>query len=168
MEDGIEDDRGRASGERLPPRGHLVEHQPEREQIRAGVQVVAARLLGRHVGNRAERDARAGAQVFALRRHEGWLCVDHVRRTADLGEAEVENFRVAAPGHEDVRRLDVAVHDALDVGGVERVRDLRAEVDDLLHRKRPAVNQVLERLPLESSSITMKCWPPASTAWPMS
>ena len=45
-----------------------------------------------------------------------------------FGEAEVENFGVAALGDENIRRLDVAVDDALGVRGIERVGNFDGEV----------------------------------------
>ena len=42
----------------------------------------------------------------------------------DLRQAEVQNLGVAALGDKNVGRLDVAVNDALGVGGIERVGDL--------------------------------------------
>ena len=46
---------GRRAGERAAARRDLVEHEPEREQIRALVERLAAHLLGRHVGRRPDR-----------------------------------------------------------------------------------------------------------------
>ena len=48
-----------------------------------------------------------------------------------FGEAEIENFGVAALGDENVGGLDVAVNDALGVSGVERVGDFDGQ------RKKP-------------------------------
>ena len=48
---------------------------------------------------------------------------------ADLGQAEIENFGVSAIGDEDIRRLDVAMNDALGMSGIERVGNLDAEVN---------------------------------------
>jgi hypothetical protein len=42
----------------------------------------------------------------------------------DLGETEVENLGVSALGDEKVGRLDVAMNDALAMGGVERIGNL--------------------------------------------
>src|SRR5208282_1176382 len=46
------------------------------------------------------------------------------RRTAcecDFCQPEIQNFGVAALGHENVRGFDVAVNDSFSVGGIERV-----------------------------------------------
>ena len=59
------------------------------------------------------------------------------------GDAEVREVCVALLVEEDVRRLDVAVHDALAVRRGERGRDLLARGERLRRRQRPA----LERLP---------------------
>src|SRR5690242_6457575 len=44
-----------------------------------------------------------------------------------LRKPEVENLGVTALGHEDIGGLDVAMNDALGVGGVERVSDFDGE-----------------------------------------
>ena len=64
-------------------------------------------------------------------------------------EAEVEQLGVAARRDEDVGRLDVAMHDAGVVRGVERVGDLHAEVDDGAGRQRPRPEHVEQRHPAE-------------------
>ena len=56
----------------------------------------------------------------------------------ELREAEVEHLHLAAPGEEDVRRLDVAMQDAFGVRGVQRVGDLRADVEHRFEIERPA------------------------------
>ena len=102
---------------------HLVEHDAEREQVGARVELPAARLLGRHVRHRAQRRPR----------HRHSLAMRGLVRRRRLGpldqlrQAEVEHLGLAARRHEDVRRLDVAVDDALGVRGVERVGDLHGE-----------------------------------------
>jgi hypothetical protein len=45
-------------------------------------------------------------------------------RVGHFGQAEIQNFRVAAFGDENVRRLDVAVHNAVGVGGIQSVGHL--------------------------------------------
>jgi hypothetical protein len=46
VEDGVEHHGRRGAMERLLAGGHLVEHEAEREQVRARVELFAARLLG--------------------------------------------------------------------------------------------------------------------------
>ena len=65
-----------------------------------------------------------------------------------LGQAEVENLR-SALGEEDVRGLDVAVEDALGVGGVEGINECERDVDDGRDIQRSARQPLLERLALE-------------------
>ena len=55
MEDRVED-RGRGvAAERQRPGRHLVEHHPQREEVRPQVERLAERLLRRHVGHRPEQ-----------------------------------------------------------------------------------------------------------------
>jgi hypothetical protein len=63
VEDGVEDGRRGAPRKDRAPRGHLVKHQAEAEQIAARIHLVSQRLLGRHVGHRPQRRARAGERV---------------------------------------------------------------------------------------------------------
>ena len=57
VQDGIENHRGRLAGKRRLAGGHLVEHHPEGEQVRARVHVLTARLLRRHISHGAQRRA---------------------------------------------------------------------------------------------------------------
>jgi hypothetical protein len=108
--------RGRAGEE-------LVEHDADRVEIRAAVDLAAADLLGRHVARRA-REALGGRHVelgIAVRR---------------LGEAEVEQLDLIAAREEHVLGLEIPVHDALAVRLGEAVEDLPREEDRAirLHR----------------------------------
>ena len=49
IENRVEDDGSSRPAEGLPPRDHLVQDRPEREQVGSMVQRHAARLLGRHI-----------------------------------------------------------------------------------------------------------------------
>jgi hypothetical protein len=56
---------------------------------------------------------------------------------------------LAVPGHEDIRRLDVAMSDALRVRRVDSVRNLNAEIKQRISLQWLASDAVLERLPLQ-------------------
>ena len=66
-----------------------------------------------------------------------------------LGQSEVQNLGVAAFGDKDVGGLDVAVHDALGVGGIKSVSDLDGQRKQRLQFQRPNPDQVLQRLPVQ-------------------
>ena len=62
------------------------------------------------------------------RDRSGCRQVTNVARVAPFGlhfrQPEIENFRVSALSHEQIRRLDVAMNDPAGVRGIERVGDL--------------------------------------------
>ena len=86
---------------------------------------LAASLLGRHVSHRANRRAGTGEVRFGGLGPRGLIVL--TARERDLGEAEIEHLGVAALGDENVGRLDVTVHNAFGMRGVERVGDLDGE-----------------------------------------
>ena len=92
-------------------REHLVEDDPEGPDVGAGVDVLAEELLGRHVGDGPDGTAGAGQAGLA----------------GDLGQAEIGDPGDALLRDEDVGRLDVAVDDAVRMGGGQAIRDLRGE-----------------------------------------
>ena len=102
----------------------LVEDDAEAVDVAAGVDRVrlAAGLLGRHVGRRAEH--------LAVGRHRRVVGVA-------LGQAEVHEVRLAVGVEQDVRRLDVAVDDAERVRAAERVGDLGDEARGGVRLERP-------------------------------
>ena len=53
-----------------------------------------------------------------------------------FGEAEIEDLGVAALGDENIRGLDVAMHDAFGVRGVERVGDFDGEIEQRIRYPR--------------------------------
>ena len=142
-QDPVEDDGRGGTGERQPPGHHLVENDAKGEQVRSGVERFTAGLLGGHVGDGPDhatgvRDeiCRLGLDVFG-------------GRVLDPGDAEVENLRIAAMGHEDVGRLDIAVDDALGVRGFKRIGELHTEAERVIEPERAAHEQVAEHVPLE-------------------
>jgi hypothetical protein len=60
IEDGFGDNTGSFTTKRESAGGHFVEHYAEGEEIGAGVEFLAADLLGRHVGDGAECRAWTG------------------------------------------------------------------------------------------------------------
>jgi hypothetical protein len=100
--DGVLTGEGRLAGEQL------VEHRPERVEVRARVGAAPERLLGRQIGDRSHQhplDRRARAPV--------------ARR-----EAEVAEPRGAVVAEPDVGRLEVAMDDAARMGVLERAADV--------------------------------------------
>ena len=77
--------------------------------------------------------------------------VVRVRRAGrfNLGQPEVQNFRVSARGYKDVRRLDVAMNDALGVRALERVRYFDGQRKQRFRIARPPRDPVLERHPIQ-------------------
>ena len=84
---------------------------PEGVDVRAGVAVLAAHLLGRHVLQRSHHVTVAGEAVRAER----------------AGDAEVHHLHDVLRAEHDVRALDVAVDDAALVGVADAVEGLEEE-----------------------------------------
>ena len=92
---------------------HLVEHDPERVDVAAGVDGLALGLLGREVGGRAHDRAGLG---------------EALARLADgPGDAEVGHLDLAGVVDQDVAGLDVAVDHAAAVGEVQGAGHVRAD-----------------------------------------
>ena len=124
--DDLVDELGRiVRAERQPTGQHVEEQHAERIQVGLLVERIALDLLRAHVGRRAHAhdEGRVGVE----------LLVDVER------EAEVGDLHVVLLVDQDVRRLDVAVHDALAVGVVERHAALENDPDRAVDRQ-----QVLE------------------------
>ena len=114
----------------------LVEDDAEAVDVAAGVDPVrlAAGLLGAHVGRRAQH-----------------LAVEGHRRLVGLalGQAEVHQVRPAVVVEHDVRRLDVAVDDAVVVGVVQGLGDLGDQLGRVAERDRPVPQPVGQGLALD-------------------
>ena len=94
----------RRCSKRGPTGHHFEEQHPGCEQVGTDIHLRAVKLLGRHVGGRADDLARHG-QVG---------CGSHDVINYGLRQAEVEQLDAIA-GHEHVRRLQIAVDDATGV-----------------------------------------------------
>ena len=141
----LEDRRDGRPLERQLAGGHLVEHDAGGEQIAARVDLLAARLLRRHVRHGAD----GGADRRQLIRSADRGVRIRAAGLVELGDAEIEHLDRAASRHEQVRGLDVAMHDALRVSGVERIGQLRAELEHFVERQPAARDAILQRLPVE-------------------
>ncbi len=116
---------------RWPARDQLEDGRTEGVDVAARVdRRVAASLLGRHVGRRAD-DVAASSHPDVVRRGDSEV---HQLRC----DVEVLRALVARHAEEDVARLDVAMNDASVVGGLESLRDEDAQLDALWKRERRA------------------------------
>ncbi len=102
---------------------HLVEHHPQRPDVRALIDFLATGLLRGHVRHRTDR--RAGLRDALGPRQ--------------LRQAEVEDLHRAARGDQQIGGLDVPMHDARAVGLREPLADLGGDVDGVT--RLPAVQQ---------------------------
>src|SRR5262249_28072319 len=119
-----------------------------REEVAAGVKSLGADLFGRHVSNGADGAARAGEmlRVNALSGHSLNSGSRAVILGVNFGQAEVQNFGVAAFGNENVGGLDIAMDDALRVCSVESIGDFDANLEEHFEIERSAHDDVLEGL----------------------
>ena len=82
------------------PDGHFIEHGAEAEKIGAGVEIFAASLFRRHVGDGADGRAGTGEKQMVgggLVTELPMPTVSAMRRDGGLfGQAEIENFCLSA------------------------------------------------------------------------
>ena len=97
---------------------HPVQRGAERVDVARRGDLLAARLLGRHVARRPHRGPLLGEEG-----EERWPVGREQLREAEVADLHVV-VRAAAGGEEHVPRLDVAVHDVVTVRLAERARDL--------------------------------------------
>ena len=142
----VEDDSGAFAAEGQLPGRHLVQHCAKRKQITARVQFLRPRLFRRHVSHRTQRGTGTG-QVFHV------LGTGHLARSGDacndLGKTEIKDLGVAALGDKNIRRLDVAMNDALCMRGVERIGDFDGQCENLVYFQRTAGDAMLQRHAIE-------------------
>ncbi len=131
--------------------GHLVKHRAETEQVAARIEIIAARLFGRHINDGADRHSGICRHFNTSGRNipgdSGGI--GSWQRGGGLGQAEVENFHVAALREENVSRLDVPMDDSFGVRGIKSVRNLNRNVEQLVDGQRAFENALGQRLALE-------------------
>ena len=103
------------------------------------IDVAAAKLLGRHVVQRADHRSR---QRRCRLRREG------IGGGRGLGEPKIEHLHELPRRDDQVRALDVAVDDAELVSLVERLSDLHRDVEAVGHAERAAGDTVGKQLAL--------------------
>jgi hypothetical protein len=103
--------------EGLLARTQPIEDAAEAEQVAACVQLFAAHLFRGHVCRRADDDAAVGQVGIAA---------------DSASQAEIEDLDAAGPGFQpDIRRFDVAMDEAVLVGGGQSLGDLPADAQDV-------------------------------------
>ena len=139
----------RRPAEGAAARGHLVEYEPQREEVGPPVEHLAAHLLGRHVGDGADGDALVGERARGRQRGVGGGAVTGgIGCFVDAREAEVQDLGTVRR-QEDVGGLEIAVDHPLAVGGGERVGQRQARVDERRNVHRPERQALVERLAVE-------------------
>ena len=141
VQDIVEDQRGGRTCKRFRASRQLVQNCAEREDVAARVDHFAARLLRRHVRDRA--DCRV-ARGQAARDSRG-IVGDELR------EPEIEDLQVSELRHEEIRRLQIAMDDARFVRRGESVGEFDREIEKSFVVEAEAVAQrvALEELHYE-------------------
>ena len=130
-EDGADGVGRRFALEGAPPGEHLVEHRAEGKEVGARIHRLAAHLLGGHVTHRAQHLTRVGIGGAGPCRRE-----PAIDRSSLFGQTEVEDLRAAIGRHEDVRGLQIAMHDAAGMRRRQTLRNLLRQIDGLADGKR--------------------------------
>ena len=141
----FEDRRHRRALEGQLAGGHLIQHDAGGKDVAPRVDLLPARLLGRHVRHGPDGRAHRRQLIGGAQR----VRIAAARRLTELGDAEVEHLDRAAASDEEIGRLDVAMDDALGMRGLERVGHLGAELQHFVHGERTAGDAILQRLAIE-------------------
>ncbi len=131
VDDAIED-RLHLAREGGLAREAFVEHRPERVDVRAPVERPRRDLLGAEIDDGPDQRPGLGQAILARREGE-----------AEIHDPGPDVAGVVARGH-DVLGLDVAVDDAAGVAVIERVGDLRPDVEHVAEAQRPLAQKLAE------------------------
>ena len=121
-QDGAQDLGEAVTRKRAGAREHLVEDRAEAENIRPRVERPSLCLLRRHVGGRAHDGSLGRSRPVPI-------------RIRGRGQTEIEEFQRARRCDQHVRRLEIAVEDAVPVRLLERTRHLNRQPHCVLHAK---------------------------------
>ena len=114
-----------------------------------------ARLLGRHVGRRAEdHPGLRHRAAMHRRRHRRRSCRDAPAGSCAFARPKSSTFTVPSGAHLDVGRLQIAMDDALLVRRFERLGDLLRDRQRLVERDRRRARSARERSSPSTSSMT--------------
>ena len=126
-------------------RRHLVQNRAESELVRPEVDGPAARLLGRHVADRAHH----GAGLRLLMDHRRHTRNLFLGRYEELGKPEVQQLHEAVLRNHDVLGLQVPVNYASGMRLGEAFANLHAEVEQPLRRQRARCKQLAQARPID-------------------
>ncbi len=126
-------------------REHLVEDGAQGKDIGPVIREIAPHLLRRHVADGPHHDSRLRGPGYGGRAGQANV----VRANALPREAEVEDLDVPVASHEEVLRLQVAMHDPPGVRRGKALGNLPPVLDHLLRGKRTNGKQFPDRLPLQ-------------------
>ena len=123
---------------------HLEEDCPEGEDVGASVRDLTANLFRRHITNGAHHCTGTCVLQNRLR-----ACKGIGLRLGELGQAKVENLDAPIFRDEQVFGFEVAMNDAVFVGGVQPVSDLHGIVDCGAYRQGTAPQLLAQGLSLQ-------------------
>ncbi len=135
--------KGRLAGE------HFEDDATECPDVGARVDRLAARLLWRHVGRRAEDDSRLSHRGGRDRRGVVGLGLEAWGLVERFGETKVQHLHRAVLTQLDVRGLEIAMDDALLVRRFERFGDLSCDPQRFVNGNRSSSDPFGEVLPLD-------------------
>jgi hypothetical protein len=112
---------GRLAAKRMFAGDDLIQHGAERVNIRGGCQRIAAQLLGTGVlgSHQAAGEARGRLAPVSRSRFE------------QLGDPEIQQLGLALGGHQNIRRLEVAVDNVIAVGVLHCRTNLQEELQTI-------------------------------------
>ncbi len=133
MDNGLEDRLFVSPLERAVTGQHLIEQAAKRPDICALVDLLAERLLGRHVGHRPHHD----------------ICPRQVSGALQPGQTEVHDLGLAFGCEHDIGRLDIPMDDSFAMRFRQSFSDLESDVKDLINPECPLGDLRLEASPFD-------------------